>query len=451
MKALRKNGYAVIVIILFVIALAMFTLFIALFSSSTSVDGTTVGSVYIGDQKTEKGRTDKLLQKVGEWQKNAIYTISYQNVSLTIGDEPVIDEETQKPKKEIDEDGNEYIVYKHNGLDILDFNVKKTVSSIIADSANNAAYFDITDQKKEEFFQQLVSHFGTEITDDIVFDYDRLISEIKESASKMTTKADFDLASDYYTSSDWNNTEVKHIEIEGLDSGLVDKLVEKFDGVQIEILPQKDPNGKLGFSAIEFFQDPAFSELTSAQMSIIATGIAAVVRDTSLTVTVKNQGYVTDKYYAYENMTARINIKDGTDLRIINPETTSYFIKVSKGRDDIKKDTSLSFDLWGCKFIHKYSTTCTETIYNYSVIYDDRSTTFVYDPEDPTMGIDTEHENGCYYRTYRAGENTYLYSFTKTTTYVNGDEPTTVEAYPKQDFYVGKDELREWTRNGYKA
>ena len=51
MKGLRKNIYAIGVIILFVIAAGMLALFLALFSSSTAVDGTTVGSVYIGDTK----------------------------------------------------------------------------------------------------------------------------------------------------------------------------------------------------------------------------------------------------------------------------------------------------------------------------------------------------------------------------------------------------------------
>ena len=92
-------------------------------------------------------------------------------------------------------------------------------------------------------------------------------------------------------------------------------------------------------------------------MSIIATGFAAVVQSTSLTVTVKNQGYVSDRYYAYNDMTARVNIKDGTDLRIMNPESHSYIITIEKGEKIIDGKTSLKFKLNGCQFVNKYSIT----------------------------------------------------------------------------------------------
>ena len=95
MKALRKNIYAFTVIVLFVIAFGMLILFLALFSSSTAVDSTTVGSVYIGDEKPNTdARKKKLTNGVNNWKDDAIYTISFQNVSLRIGDTPRIDPET---------------------------------------------------------------------------------------------------------------------------------------------------------------------------------------------------------------------------------------------------------------------------------------------------------------------------------------------------------------------
>ena len=66
------------------------------------------------------------------------------------------------------------------------------------------------------------------------------------------------------------------------------------------------------------------------------------------------------------------------------------------------------------------------------------------------MGIDPVHEGGCYYCIYQNGVATYLYRYIKTTKYVDGSTSTT-EVYPKQEFFVGQDELRYWTQNGYSA
>ena len=78
MKALRKNIYAFGVITLFIIAAAMLILFLTLFSSSTAVDGTTVGSVWIGDKKPNTdARKQKLLKGINDWQtKKATYTFT---------------------------------------------------------------------------------------------------------------------------------------------------------------------------------------------------------------------------------------------------------------------------------------------------------------------------------------------------------------------------------------
>lgn len=183
-------------------------------------------------------------------------------------------------------------------------------------------------------------------------------------------------------------------------------------------------------------------------MSIIATGFAAVVQNTSLTVTVKNQGYISDRYYAYNDMTARVNIKDGTDLRIMNPETHSYYITVEKGEKIIDGKTSLKFKLSGCRFANKFVIDKKDVKYAYSVVYDDRPTDFDYDESNPNMGKDPE--KGCYYYIYQEGIDTCLYSYTKTIKYVDGHTETT-EVYPKQEFFVGQDEYRMWTTNGYVA
>ena len=236
-------------------------------------------------------------------------------------------------------------------------------------------------------------------------------------------------------------------------------MVDTFEGKKIVFAPQKSEEGKLGFSAVEFFSKDEYANvgLTSSDMSIIATGLAAVVQKTSLTVTVKNQGYVSDKYYAYDNMTARVNIKDGTDLRIMNPETHEYVVTIEKGEANLAGDLSLTFKLSGCRFINKYTITKNEKSTEkegypgYNIVYDDSQSDFDYDPTNPDMGIDTEYQDGCYYWIYQEGIPTYLYSYTKTTEYVDGRKPTSIEVYPKQEFYVGQDQLRQWTKKNYSA
>ena len=442
---MRKNIYAIAVGTLFAIALAMFILFIALFSSSTAVDGTTVGSVYIGDKKpnTEE-RKQKLTQGVNDWKKDARYTISFQNYSYTIGRTDKLDEEGNPV---YDGDGNQQ--FNDVGLAILDFDYAATNKNLINDSTDNDAVFKISDENKEVLFQTLVNTFGSEITTDTYFLYDELVKDILKDACEMNTKCDYDLYD--YLNTSWADNLVSQADIENLTVAKVDSLLEIFDGKEVIIAPQKSAEGKLGFSTVEFFSREEFANvgLTSSDMSIIATGFAAVVQNTSLTVTVKNQGYISDRYYAYNDMTARVNIKDGTDLRIMNPETHEYIITIEKGEKIIDGKTSLKFKLNGCKFINKYTITKNTTSLGYKVFYDETQSDFDFDINNSKMGK-SDYNGGCYYEIYQEGKDTALYSYTKTTTYVDGTTSET-EVYPKQEFFVGQDEYRHWTTKNYKA
>ncbi|MCR5462213.1 MAG: hypothetical protein K6E87_04010 [bacterium] len=451
MKSIRKNIYAVGVIILFVIAAAMLTLFLALFSSSTSVDGTTVGSVYIGDEKPgSAARKQKLEKGINDWKRNAIYTISFQNISFVIGSTPKKDENGNIVVEKDEKTGEETIVYDNAGLDILTFDYATTNSKIINNKSDNLAYFTISEENEKKLMDTLVENFGTEVTATDILDFKQLKDAILRDANSMNTKCDYDLYD--FISSEWNNYEIGTAYIENLSKTKVAEIAKLFDNVNIEILPQKDPEGKLGFSAVDFFSKAEYATLSSSDMSIVATGLAAVVMETSLTVTVKNQGYITDSYYGYEDktMTARVNIKDGTDLRIINPETHPYVITISEGPDGVDGKGSLLFKLEGCKLVNNYKCEKIVTEIPYSVVYDDKAVVFEYDPTNPNMGIDTEHDGGCYYLTYQEGRATYLYSFKKTITCVDGTIIET-EVFPKQEFFVGQDEKRMWTKNGYNA
>lgn len=431
MKGLRKNIYAIGVIVLFIIAAGMLALFLALFSSSTAVDGTTVGSVYIGDTKPNSDkRKEKLETDVSIWKAKAIYTISFQNVSFVIGEEEetIIDETT----------GQETTKIKNRGLDILDFDYTTTNSKIINNEANNVAYFTISDANKQKLYDKLVDTYGTEITDSTYLDYQKLLDSIQRDAGNMNTKSDYDLY-DYLVKGQLE--EVATAEIENLTQDKIEDLLEVFEGVSIEIKPQKDPEGKLGFSAVEFFSQPEYKKLSSSDMSIIATGMAAVVMKTSLTVTVKNQGFSRDRYYGYfGSMTARVNLKDDTDLRIINPETHSYFITIEKGYDSIAGKTSLRFKLEGCKFLDNY-----DIIQNYEE-FEYKTTFSEYQTDDweidPNNVIDYDGIE-VYYKVIIAGVNTELYSYTKVITHINGDVEE-VEVFPKQEFFQGKDEVLDW-------
>lgn len=439
---MRKNIYAVAVGALFAIALAMFILFIALFSSSTAVDGTTVGSVYIGDQKPNtEGRKKKLIDGVEAWKKDARYTISFQNYSFTIGRTDRLDDEGNPM---YDDDGNQ--LFDDKGLYLLDFDYTTTNSKINNGESNNLAIFNMTPENEQILYDTLVETFGGEVTNLRYLDFTKLTNDIKKDAEQMNTKCDYDLYD--YLNISWTDTLVSQVDIENLSVEKVNFLYEIFNEKEIVIAPQKSNEGKLGFSIVEFFSQEEFANvgLTSSDMSIIATGFAAVVQATSLTVTVKNQGYISDRYYAYDDMTARVNIKDGTDLRIINPESHEFVISIKKGEKIIDGKTSLKFLLNGCRLVNKYTITKNETAIENQIIYDDRQTDFDYDATNPNMGIDTE--KGCYYYIYQEGKATYLYSYTKTITYVDGTKAST-EVYPKQEFFVGQDEYREWTTKDY--
>ncbi|MCR5308153.1 MAG: hypothetical protein K6E24_04075 [bacterium] len=446
MKGLRKNIYAITVIALFSIAFAMLVLFLALFSSSTAVDGTTVGSVYIGDQKPNTdGRKQKLTEGVLSWQKDARYTISFQNYNFVIGRTDKLDDEGNPM---YDEEGNQ--LFNDEGLSFLKFDYAETNRLIKNDSSDNEAIFVLSDEKKEEFYQTLVLNFGKDAVDLRFFNFDGdggLLQRIMQDAREMNTKCDYDLYD--YLNDSWNVSEVSDISISNLTSAKVDFLCNIFADKEIVIAPQKSDEGKLGFSTIEFFSKEEFANegLTSSDMSIIATGFAAVVQNSSLTVTVKNQGYISDRYYAFDDMTARVNVKDGTDLRIMNPETHEYIIIIQKGADGIDGTSSLRFILKGSKLVNKYTVVKNDNSIPFETVYDSNATDTSYDPT--YMEADT-YKGGCYSWAYQEGRDTNLYSFTKIVEYVDGTTAE-IEIYPKQEFYNGRDELRHWTKNGYKA
>jgi len=434
MKGLRKNIYAIGVIILFVIAAGMLALFLALFSSSTAVDGTTVGSVYIGDTKpNSEPRRERLVSKVKAWKDKAIYTISFQNVSFTIGNSTIteIDPET----------GNEVTREKNAGLDILDFDYETTNSKIVNNTSNNVAYFTISDDNRTKLYDKLKETYGTVITDSTYLDYQKLLDYIQRDAGNMNTKSDYDL---YDFLIKGQVEEVATAEIENLSQEKITDLLEVFEGLSIEIKSQKSEEGKLGFSAVEYFSQPDFKKLSSSDMSIIATGMAAVVMKTSLIVTVKNQGFSSDRYYAYKGaITARVNLKDDTDLRIINPETHSYFINIERGYNSISGDVSLRFKLEGCKLLDEYEIEPKSKEFDYNIVYSDYSSDF---EGDPTMIVD---HNGteCYYKVKVAGVKTELFWYYKVITHVDGTEER-IEVFPKQEFFQGKDEIRDWKPTG---
>ena len=432
MKGLRKNIYAIGVIFLFVIAAGMLALFLALFSSSTAVDGTTVGSVYIGDTKPNSDkRKEKLEADVKSWKNKAIYTISFQNVSFVIGEEEVttIDETT----------GQETTKTVQKGLDILDFDYTTTNSKIVNNVANNVAYFTISDANKQKLFDKLVETYGSEITDSTYLDYQKLLDYILRDAGNMNTKSDYDLY-DFLIKGQLE--EVATAEIENLSQDKIEDILEVFEGVSIEIKPQKDPEGKLGFSAVEFFSQPEYKKFSSSDMSIIATGMAAVVMKTSLIVTVKNQGFSTDRYYGYlsQTMTARVNLKDDTDLRIINPETHSYFITIEKGYDSIAGKVSLRFKLEGCKFLDSFEIRTVSESFEYKTTFSDYETT---DWEINPDNITEHNGRDVYYKVKIAGAETELYRYIKVITHVDNTTEE-VEVFPKQEFFQGKDEVLDW-------
>lgn len=435
MKAIKKNGYLIITIAFFVISLAILVLFVALFSESTAVDSTTVGNIYIGDISDETKKRQTLTNGVNTWKEEALYTISFQGVDVVIGRTNQVDENNQN---KVDEDGN--LLYNYKGLEFLTFDYDSTMSHLAANSSN-IAYYTIDETKKQAFYNVLVANYGTTVCDDNALEFDILVRDIQVAAREMTTIVDFNLYD--YLKESFTNTTVTSIPLTNLNSETVDQLAELFDGERIELLPQELTKNKLGFSAIEYFSNGKFSDLTSAEMSIIATGLAAVVQETSFTVTVKNQGYVSDRYYAYDGMTARINIKDGTDLRIINPEDSSYYVSIVKTYDC---DNELKFILTGCLFMVEYTVVKTSTTIPYAIEYAAKESSFTYDGSNKLMGNDTE--KGCYYLIETPGDSTVLYAYTKVTTYLNGTTSTT-EVYPKQEYCEGTTEYRSWTTLNY--
>lgn len=430
MKAIKKNGYFIVTLTFFIISLSVLVLFITLFSQSTAVDNTTVGSVYIGDLSDEKAKRTKLITDVNTWKKSALYTISFQGVEIMLGRYEKLDENGNNI---LDAKGN--ITYLKKGLEFLEFDCDSTINHINSDYKDNLAYYTINAEKKQDFYDLLVENYGTRVCDTDVLEFDALVNNIVKSAQSMTTIVNFNLSD--FLKEGFTNTTVTSIPLTNLDSNTVNLLSELFEGEKIELLPQDKTKNKLGFSAIEYFQaNEKFADLTSAEMSIIATGLAAVVQKTSFTVTVKNQGYISDRYYAYDGMTARINIKDGTDLKIINPEDSSYYVTIEKSYDN-----ELKFILTGCLFMFEYDVVKKATVIEYKVEYAAKESAFTYNELNPNMGID--NDKNCYYYIQEAGTDTILYAYTKVITYLDGST-SEVEVYPKQEYYEGNNEVRFW-------
>lgn len=410
MKGITKNVYALVTLVLFAISVLFLVLVVSLYSKSTAVDGTTVGSIYIGDKESREAKKEVLLSDVADWKKDVYYTIQFQNVEMVIG--------------YTDEEMGSDTVAKKDRLTILDFDVEETLDKLTLDT-KNLAYFKENTANIELFKERIAYVFGLDAFNNL--DFTKLMSDIVKNARNMATIAVFDLGKDGYMLDGFANSVVNSITLQNVTTEAIDAIVEAYP--EIEIKPQEDTENKLGFSAVKFFQG---TKLSNDKLNIIATGLAAVVQKSSFTVTVKNQDiFIRD--YAYNGMTARINVKDGTDLKIINPETTTYYVKTYK-----VSDTELRFDLVGCKFINTYEVEIIEELV--SPLPDKEYNNGLKFGVD---GMIIDEEQGIYYYVFDEGSQSKIISYIKVSTNVHG-EVTRTNIYLKQEFYQGEAAYWVW-------
>lgn len=345
-KFFAKYWFAVVSCLALAVAIGCSIFCFVALGNNDKADTTSIGYIGYGNKTNPDEVKSYLSSRVSSWKKDTEYTIEYQGTIYQIQTEG--------------EDGEK------NKLSILDFDADKTYRLAKKNTQGNPAYFNLNQVELEQMYQDMTNVYGLETVNGI--DRDKLASVIMSAAQKLTRTIEIPLHTcltdsvKKYNYSGWTK----------ILSGLEEADVLALDGKEIEInagyfslldaaskeYPLDENRDDLGnlISTSESKYD--LRSLTNRQLSILASGMACVIQETSFQAITKTQeenynvSYSTNSIDDILVMVVRPNSdKDlnSFDFSFVNPEKYSFTFTMEK-----RNDGEIEFKLTGFKYAYTY-------------------------------------------------------------------------------------------------
>lgn len=364
-KEIRKNVYTVIVIILFILSIGFATATFHLLGVLEKSSETYVGTIAVSNYE-ENQYANIISGALLDWEENADYQISYQNIDLNVS------------------------------LDYFEVDINSTVAQIQEDKINKVVFI-ISDANKTLFTEALSTKYSSNIINQI--DVDALLDDIISNLETMSVLNNYYLE-DYFNEGAENTVLSSYILI-NLDAGDVDAITNNITTFEIDKL-----------SRFDLLDQTTDFTLTNNQLSILASGIQLVSMDSNLNAFIFEQNIELPSW-GLEGGNVRILQTNHYNFSLFNNFNYSMTLTISKNDAN-----SITFELIGYPFSCDYSTA------NINVTDIDFNTTFIandtLDAATPGIIATENDEDYIYQLLIQAGVNGKILKFERTITYPDG-------------------------------
>lgn len=379
----KKNIYWIISVILFGLVVIFSTVMLITLEISSEADETSIGFIYLGNRSDDE-KESLISQGVQSWQDQAQYTLNYQGYQIPIN------------------------------LDMFDFDLENTISSIIPNQ-NNDAVFMILEPIKELWINDLTSVVGSTVINQ--FDQSTFFEDVMRDVSSLSRLKVYNFTD--YLDVSLQDTVLNVSTLTQISASDVTAIITEVSEISIQ--------GQSRFSLLETMSSKT---LSNEQLSIIASGMLDVMKNSHLT-SFDFEIYQYLPSWAEQGKNVRILKVNELDLSFYNGLHMDYHILISQ-----ESSTSLKFELIGYPFITQYesSSVLKEVIDYQTLIYDDESI------DQFTQGViitetDTEY---IYQVIIQTGVNGAIYETSRTITPYQGN-PSTIQIF--YEHYLPIDEV----------
>ncbi|MBN2696549.1 MAG: hypothetical protein JXR38_03305 [Bacilli bacterium] len=381
---IKKNAYLILSVMLLGLSLGFAIGTVAVMGLSNDTDATRVGSVFLGQYDSDQYAT-VLNREVTKWKNSIDYELVYQDYQYAIDS------------------------------DLFVFDVASTIAQINLDQDNDAIVSLSTDE-----WESLAANLES-ILPETVFtqlDLDELSFDILDGAKNLEIRSHFEIES--YLDAEVEGTILATAMIDGLSTIDIQAITAIASQITIE--------GTSRFSLLEIFAE---SSLTNNQLSVIASGILSVTKDTNFDGYVFSQNYEMPSW-AKPGSNVMILKVNNYDFSFFNDLDQEFILELAAIGND-----GLLFTLKGLPFINDYATTAhnVATI-PHSTIYNDDPTIDELTPGVIVTETDTEY---VYHLLVETGVDGRIDAYVRITTDSEGETYSQTlyydEIYPVTEIY----------------
>ncbi len=358
-KSINKNYYHIFVLILLGAAIVFSVVIVSYFSIFNGKDSTYLGTIAISNYREDQ-YANVINSQVLEWEDDADYSITYQNIKLNID------------------------------LSYFDLDLTQTISNI-KKNQHNDLYFTISQSHISALQNDLAASFSTDVADQLNFD--QFLSDIINDIGNMNILKDYHLK-DYFSDSLKDNL-LEQITISNISP-------QDVDAIEAQVSEIKLPANQR-FYLLKALDD---YNLTDNQLSIIASGIEKVSLDSHL------GGYIFEQNYdipAWAEFGANVRILkvNDYDFSLYNDFNYDLTVEIVSDADD-----SLSFKLLGYPYVYQYSTEVSKVSdIGYETLYVDDE---AINASTPNVNVEETDQEYVYSLITQAGVDGSVYKIEKT-------------------------------------